>query len=567
MVRPTHACVLLLVLLPWWVTPGWAQVPGSPVTAGADGLISLTAEERTWIAAHPVIRVGHDSNYAPYSFLSPEGDLVGIDVRLFELISRRTGLRFQPEIRPVWAQVMEAFQAGQIDMLTGLAPIPERQNSMNFTRPYTYASDVVVVRDGTDFILQPADLAQRRVGLPEDYRGMRWALQQAVPTVTVVDFKSMDDVMRALAAGEIDATVCDLAHGAFLIKSLHLSNLRIGSVFGTSVGTSLTVRKDWPELVGIINKVFDQMTAADRRAVIGNWIVPLGQTAWWRSRAFRNVAIFAALAGLVALLMVFYSRRLAAELTARRRIQLQLEEALAQLARVSEEKSELMRMVAHDLRSPLTGFGMGAELLQSESGQLSGPAREILAKMINATGLMRRMVDDLVDVQMLEEGQRDYQSAEVDLGGLLRDATAGFAETAVRKGIRLTLREPEPGACLSTDAKALRRVVDNLLSNALKYSPPGSEVVITIRRTGGVWRLSVCDQGPGVKPDEQEKIFSKYGRGSARPTGGEESTGLGLWIVRRIVTALHGRVWCEAGPGAVGTVFVVELPLTPPADA
>jgi len=69
-----------------------------------------------------------------------------------------------------------------------------------------------------------------------------------------------------------------------------------------------------------------------------------------------------------------------------------------------------------------------------------------------------------------------------------------------------------------------------------------------------------------VKPEEREKIFEKYSRGSAQPTQGEISTGLGLWIVRRFVTALHGRVWCEAGARSAGSVFVVELPLTPPAD-
>jgi signal transduction histidine kinase len=118
---------------------------------------------------------------------------------------------------------------------------------------------------------------------------------------------------------------------------------------------------------------------------------------------------------------------------------------------------------------------------------------------------------------------------------------------------------------LTTDFVALQQVVDNLLSNALKYSPPGARVEIALAPGPDCCRFEVRDQGPGVRPEEREKIFEKFSRGSARPTQGEESIGLGLWIVRKFVKALHGRVWCEPGPGAIGSVFVVEVPLAPPA--
>jgi signal transduction histidine kinase len=117
---------------------------------------------------------------------------------------------------------------------------------------------------------------------------------------------------------------------------------------------------------------------------------------------------------------------------------------------------------------------------------------------------------------------------------------------------------------LTTDFVAMQQVVDNLLSNALKYSPRGSRVEIAVAEKKNCCRIEVRDQGPGVKPEEREKIFEKFGRGSAKPTQGEESIGLGLWIVRRFAMALHGAVWCEPGPGGVGSLFIVEVPLIPP---
>jgi signal transduction histidine kinase len=106
----------------------------------------------------------------------------------------------------------------------------------------------------------------------------------------------------------------------------------------------------------------------------------------------------------------------------------------------------------------------------------------------------------------------------------------------------------------------LRQVVDNLVSNPLKYSPPGSPVAVGLRREGDRVRLHVRDEGPGLTQEDQLRLFQKYVRGSARPTGGEKSTGLGLWIVYRTVTSLQGTVRCESEPGR-GATFIVELPL------
>ena len=114
-------------------------------------------------------------------------------------------------------------------------------------------------------------------------------------------------------------------------------------------------------------------------------------------------------------------------------------------------------------------------------------------------------------------------------------------------------------APVASDPAALAKIAGNLLSNAVKYSPRGTVVTVLVERGEQFARLSVCDEGPGVPPAERAQIFTQYGRGSAQPTAGESSHGLGLWIVQRLVTDLGGRVWCEGrtGPGAS---FRVELP-------
>jgi signal transduction histidine kinase len=103
-------------------------------------------------------------------------------------------------------------------------------------------------------------------------------------------------------------------------------------------------------------------------------------------------------------------------------------------------------------------------------------------------------------------------------------------------------------------------VLDNLISNAIKYSPPGREVFVRVSRSTASARIEVQDQGPGLTAEDQRKLFGKFARLSARPTGNESSTGLGLAITKRLVDAMGGRIWCESSPGQ-GATFFVELTL------
>ncbi len=531
------------------------------------GVIEFTPEERAWMAAHPVVRVGHDPTYAPYAIEDSPGKIVGIDPDYLALIARRTGLRFQNEVRVDWLTMMADFKAGQVDMLMSLGYAPEREQFLIYTHAYCYAPDVIVTRDDTPVLFELSDLRGRKIALVRGYAGLQTMLKTTVPDCVIEEYPTTVEAMVAVARGNAYGMITDAVNASYVVKTRHLANLRLGAVLesrGIANENYFGVRKGLPELAGILNKVLASITPAERQAISSRWVgVEFVENRWW-PMAFKIAAVIATLAVIVFLLASLHNRRLQAELTERRRIQNELEEAHAQLARVSEEKSELLRMVAHDLRNPLTGILLGTDLLQT-----ADPVTErnfyadTLAQVRTTIAQMIRLTDDLVDVNVLEDGKRVFDWMDVDLAATVREAAGAFAEAAARKQIRLGVETEEHSLVLQSDARALRQICDNLVSNALKYSPAGSAVRIELRRTGPGLCLKVRDEGPGISAKDRDGLFQKFSPGSAKPTGGEKSTGLGLWIVHRMVDGLHGRVWCESELGH-GATFFVELPLVPP---
>ena len=536
----------------------------NPAQAAPAEQIEFTPEERAWIESHPLIRVGEDTTYEPYAILDQTGHIIGIDADYLDLISRRTGLNFRFQSRANWTAMVQAFKAGEVDLLPSLGYDPEREQFLAYTKSYAFAPNVIVTQKDSPYLFSIADLKGRKVGIPRGYSGLRHDLDENAPGNEIVEYDNPLECFQAVARGDVFATIGDLANASYLIKTHGLATLRLGSVISTTSDIYLGVRKDWPMLVRILNKALLSITPEERLQINNRWgSVDFMADGRWAA-AFRIAAGIAVAAVLVFLFVFYHNRRLARELTVRRRIQTELEQTRDQLVRASQEKSELLHMVAHDLRSPLTGIQLSVELMQGGFIASEAELAAAAGRIKQSAGHMARLINDLLSAQNMEEGHFSMHFVAGDAVELAHAAAAALRPASEHKQITVDVIVPARPVALTTDFVALQQVVDNLLSNALKYSPAGSRVEIVLATTPDYCRYEIRDQGPGVKPQEREKIFEKFGRGSAQPTQGEGSLGLGLWIVRRFAEALHGRVWCEPGARDAGSVFIVEVPRTPP---
>ena len=225
---------------------------------------------------------------------------------------------------------------------------------------------------------------------------------------------------------------------------------------------------------------------------------------------------------------------------------------------MDQERRAFLSIAAHDLRSPLNGIMGFAQLIQQLRPLTDPLQKDALERIFNGGVRMRDLLDRLLSSQAIEEGKLRLKLETHDLGVLAATVVETHQPAAQKKGIALELRR-EASCPVKADKDATIQVLDNLLSNALKFSPPGRPVVVSVLPAGRGASAEVRDSGPGLSEEDQHKLYGKFVRLSAQPTGGESSTGLGLSIVKRLADSMGGTLSCRSKLGE-GATFALTLP-------
>ncbi len=242
-------------------------------------------------------------------------------------------------------------------------------------------------------------------------------------------------------------------------------------------------------------------------------------------------------------------------------LQRELFKKSVELERLNEEKNRLLGMAAHDLRNPLGAIQMYSEFLQQEAADvLDAEQMEFVSIIHGSSQFMLQLVNDLLDVAKIESGKLELNMEPTDLVFLAEANVKLNAALASRKNIEVRFQASEPSLFAEIDEAKIEQVLNNLISNAVKFSPPHSRVTVSMSTSGNNALISVDDEGQGIPSDELDRLYRPFQRTSVTSTGGEESTGLGLAIVYKIVVGHRGRVWVESEVGK-GSKFFVELPL------
>ena len=275
------------------------------------------------------------------------------------------------------------------------------------------------------------------------------------------------------------------------------------------------------------------------------------------SIAFDNVILYEQLQRANARLEERVAARTQDLTTANRRLAAQW----ARLRQANTFKSEILGTVAHDLKNPLGVILGRTEILKemiAGAGALDKNIEAQLAYVRDAANRLTQMVDDLVSDAMADALDITIRREPVDIAILVEEVAEANRQLAARKSQTITVSAP-PNHAASVDSDRIREAIDNLVSNAVKYSPIGGAIDLLVRRDEGSIIVEVRDQGAGLSPEDISRLFGRFQRLSAKPTAGETSTGLGLSIVKRIIDLHGGRISVDSkGPGK-GATFKMTL--------
>lgn len=285
---------LLLVFLVLQASLAHAQLPEY-----------LSPSERVWLQEHPGVRLGIDPAWLPFEYFDDNGQYQGLASSYIDYISGQLRLQMKPETDLSWAEVIQQAKAGELDVLPCVVSTPQRREFLTFTEPYLDFPMVIMSRNETGFISGIRSILDETVGVVEGYASYD-LLSKEFPDLKFQTYKTLEDGLNQLALGRIDYFVDNLASISHVLKSKGLTNLKFAAQTPYSFKLAIGVRKDWPELVGILNKVLENMPQEVHDELQGEWITIRFEHGLDTRTVLLSLAVVAVL--LILVYTFFYSR-------------------------------------------------------------------------------------------------------------------------------------------------------------------------------------------------------------------------------------------------------------------
>jgi two-component system sensor histidine kinase EvgS len=536
-----------------WVLPAAAAILAALIAVAAPGRapaqsqplpgVELTPEEIAWLAQHRLVRIGAETNYAPYEFQDSKGRFIGVVADYLELIKQRLGLDFEVYQLLDFPAVESKLRSRELDVVLALTPTTDRAQFLTFTKPYLHYVNVVVTRDDFGFVTGLRDFEGQRIAVVGGHSSQQ-LVARAYPNYDVTAYSDLLDALMAVSTGKEAGLVDDIFPIVYNIRHRQISNLKIATPIERALqpkGFSIAVRKDWPELVGILDKVLLTISQEEQREISQKWLSVRYESKIDYRAIWTAVAVFSA----ILLAAIFWIRMLS-----RQREALLAARTAAEAA--NRAKDEFLASMSHELRTPLHAILGYADLLR---GGPSGQAmrKDALEAIASSGRHLLALINDLLDLSRIRAGHLELSPAPVRLRALLDEIVAMVRVDAHNKGLEFFLDlGPDLPETVLADDKRLRQILLNLLGNAIKFTDAG-RVTLGVRAAPAAegqveLRFSVEDTGIGIAPQDRERIFAPFEqaeRGHQRESG----VGLGLSISREFAHLMGGVIEVDSRPG------------------
>lgn len=668
--------LLLFVLLLVTATVSENAVAQDDRSGGLD----LTEAEKSWIATHPEIRLAVDIDWAPFEFVDDDRQYKGMAADYIALIQKRLGLKFIVDKTRSWSEMVQAVKDHNLDAFSLVVKTPQRLEYVNFTRPYISFPMVIVTRSSEPFVDGIGALRNETVGVVKSY-ATHDLLMENNPDIKLVTSTNLREGLKAVSEGKVYAFIDNLAAIGHIIREEGFSNLKVSGQTPYRFELSMAVRKDWPQLVPILQKALDSISEEERDEIYNRWI----RVKFQKEIEFSILLIVVAVAMFSLLAFYAWNRLLKREIrhrhqveealreseekyramfstanvglalcrldgtllevnkeycdilgrseeetlsltywditpreyepqeeqqlaslykngkygpyekeyihangkhvpvllngslvlskdgesliwsvvqdiTARKEAEDEIVQAKEQAEAASKAKSDFLAAMSHDLRTPLNAIIGFADMISQQFFGRSSPKYQEYARDIQSSGrLLLTLVNQVLDLSTIEAGKKDINIEAINIRQLVDDCKTVLKPKADIKGVTLVTKSPQSDEVIYADRGALEQILQNLVSNAIKFTPSGGEVSLFATLTNGKAVFTIDDTGEGMAPEKIHKLLEPFSKGQADPYISEDGWGLGLSIVKSLVELHNGDLMIDSNVGQ-GTTITVSIP-------
>jgi polar amino acid transport system substrate-binding protein/two-component system sensor histidine kinase EvgS len=534
----------------------WITLP-----ANASASLDLTPEERKWLLDHPRIRVGWDSAWAPIEYVDENGIPSGISIDYLNALQKKLGVHFDMGEAISWQEVTDKSEKHEIDILSCVAVSPQREQQFNFTESYLDIPIVIFGRDDMPYIRGVSELEDFRVAVIKDYY-IDYLITRDFPKIKLIRTENMEDAFSLLDKHKVSAFVGNVVVGNYYLSKNGINDIKIIGETHYSNKQCVAVRKDWPQLVGIIQKALDTIPESERTAFYRKWVwinYEYGFDYYMFSKIVMGMLIFV-------LLLFYWNRRLSSEVKRRREVEAMLSasedslrKSLADLKELEAMKDDLTHMVVHDMRTPLTSISWVLDIIGYDV-EKNGADKENIRNILMAkcsTQELIGLVQSLLDINRFESHRMPVDFKKSNLRELAEQAICSAKVQADYNGLQLLLLGEAVEA--EVDVNLIHRILVNLIINAVHASPEKSVIEVNIYERDSRVFLEVRDEGHGIPEEFKHTVFEKFASLAKGKNSKAASIGLGLTFCKLAVEAHKGCISVH-DRSTGGSILRIELP-------